>query len=93
MYLCLTCDKVMLCDSCHAKRLSYNEGADISQLGFTYCAENHEYIMGPIEGWRGIKDGIMRIKGREDVKFRDWLDNLKERKWKEAWDRFWLAED
>lgn len=93
MHLCLTCDKVMLCDACHTKRLSYNNGADSSHVGISYCGEDHEYIVGPIEGWGGIKDGMMRIKGREDVKFKDWLDDLKERRWKEAWDRFWLSED
>lgn len=92
IYVCLTCDKVILCESCHAKRLSYNKGAE-SQVGATYCGKDHEYIVGPLPGWNGIKDGVMRIEGREDVKFRDWLDDLKERKWKEAWDRFWLAED
>ena len=67
-------------------------------MGSVYCGTNHQLISGPIPGWKGIKDGIMTIEGQngEDtirVKFRDWLDELKNVKWRQAWVRFWLKED
>jgi len=34
-------------------------------------------------------NGVMTIEGSEPVKFREWLDELKEVKWKKAWESFW----
>lgn len=108
MYTCTVCSNVALCEPCYMKRIDYNnntEDKDLnkSRVGSRYCGTNHTYIKGPIEGWKGIKDGVMRIetqagegggeKNVEQVKFRDWLDELKDVKWKKAWDEFWLHEE
>lgn len=91
MYLCLDCFDCDLCEACYVKRQAYNSGTK-SEVGSTYCGPNHRYAKGPLEGWRGIKDGVMRIDGEEPIKFTDWLKDLKEKKWEAAWETFWRAE-
>jgi tetratricopeptide (TPR) repeat protein len=91
MYKCVTCADIGLCESCFQKRQEYNE--DLTRkAGRKYCGVKHKYIKGPIEGWKGISKGVMRIQGSEPVLFKDWLADLKDKKWKEAWDRFWKSD-
>ncbi|KAH8885431.1 hypothetical protein GQ53DRAFT_695857 [Thozetella sp. PMI_491] len=92
LYQCTICSDTLLCEPCYQKRQAYNAG-EPSKVGSNYCNKNHKYIKGPMPGWKGIKDGIMTIEGSEPVPFKEWLVELKEKKWKNAWERFWLAED
>ncbi|EXJ61521.1 hypothetical protein A1O7_01949 [Cladophialophora yegresii CBS 114405] len=101
MYFCTICWNVFLCEDCYHKRQGYNQqGGDTAcreKVGTVYCGTNHSYIT-PIPGWKGIKDGVMNIQGQNgeettSVKFRDWLEELKTVKWKQAWERFWLKEE
>jgi hypothetical protein len=57
----------------------------------SYCGQNHTYIKAPVEGWKGVKNGIMRI-GNEQISFNDWLQSLKDEKWPAAWESFWKNE-
>jgi hypothetical protein len=57
----------------------------------TYCGKNHTYVKAPVEGWKGVKNGVMRI-GTERIPFRDWLQELKDEKWPGAWNSFWRDE-
>ncbi|KAJ7788151.1 hypothetical protein B0H14DRAFT_2628538 [Mycena olivaceomarginata] len=91
MYKCVTCADIGLCESCFQKRQEYNEDFT-RKAGRKYCGVRHKYIKGPIEGWKGISKGVMRIQGSEPVLFRVWLAELKDKKWKEAWDRFWKSD-
>lgn len=102
IYMCLICANVNLCEGCYSKRQAYNtetggEAKCQKVVGSLYCGPNHRYIKGPVEGWKGIKDGVMTIESAdgkvEKVKFRDWLDELKTVKWKQAWEGFWRKED
>jgi tetratricopeptide (TPR) repeat protein len=81
LYLCLTCVNVNLCEACYAKRMAQNNGQP-SSFWRTYCGSNHQYIKGPIDGWGGVKGGIMTI-GETKVKFSSWLKNV-ETKWGKA---------
>jgi hypothetical protein len=42
--------------------------------------------------WRGVKKGILRVEGEKDVRFTEWLADLRDNKWKAAWQRFWLTD-
>lgn len=92
IYLCLLCTNCDLCESCHGKRLAQSKG-ERTTYWRPYCSENHRYIKGPIKGWRGIKDGVIRIEAEdgdvEEIKVQDWLKELKEKRWVEAWESFW----
>lgn len=92
LYQCVICTYTYLCEDCFQKRQGYNLGTK-RPPGENYCGLNHKYIKGPIEGWKGITKGVMKIEGEKPVKFKDWLDELKEKKWNAAWDRFWRSEN
>ncbi|CAN9121073.1 unnamed protein product [Alternaria alternata] len=51
-----------------------------------------EYIRGPVDGWQGIRRGVMTIE-REKTEFQKWLKEIKGKKWPLAWERFWKRED
>ncbi|KAL1856835.1 hypothetical protein Daus18300_010598 [Diaporthe australafricana] len=89
IYQCLYCWDTFLCDTCYDKRIKYNEGAEIPP-GEHYCGKNHKYISGPVQGWKGIKNGMVLIEGEEPFAFKTWLADLKEKKWPEAWEKFWM---
>lgn len=95
LYFCAICADVDLCDVCFEKRQQYNkdDSSLISRVGAEYCGANHKYLKGPVQGWQGVKNGMIMIEGKEPVAFKEWLKELKEVKWKEAWEKFWLAED
>lgn len=89
-YLCIICTGLDLCTVCHGKRAALNHGEE-SGYWRPYCGVDHRYIKGPIEGWKGVKDGEMRIlvDGKiKMIKFSAWLEELKGR-WEEAWEKFW----
>ena len=79
LYLCLICRDIDLCKDCHSKRMKANEEGSNTRVA--YCGMNHDYVKGPIEGWGGIKGGIMTALP-EKINFKHWLTDLEER-WEE----------
>ncbi|KAI9681877.1 MAG: hypothetical protein M1822_006954 [Bathelium mastoideum] len=61
LYLCAICASCDLCPGCYEKRQARNKGAP-NDSWKEYCGRDHAYIKGPVEGWRGIKRGVMRIE-------------------------------
>ena len=49
------------------------------------------YVKAPVDGWRGVKNGVIRI-GEEEIEFKEWLRSLKEERWPKAWENFWKGE-
>ena len=86
-YLCAICASCDLCPSCRDKRIAQNNGAP-NDSWRTFCDFDHEYIKGPVEGWKGIKDGVLII-GEEKLPFQEWLRALKEERWVKAWEDYW----
>ncbi|KAI3400781.1 hypothetical protein diail_1990 [Diaporthe ilicicola] len=89
IYSCLYCWDMALCETCYEKRMRYNSGVTIPP-GEHYCGKDHKYISGPMKGWKGITNGMVSIEGEEPFAFKTWLAELKEKKWREAWDKFWM---
>ncbi|SPO01191.1 uncharacterized protein DNG_03938 [Cephalotrichum gorgonifer] len=87
VYLCYYCTEVNLCQDCFDKRAKRIAGGS-SDEAQVLCPEGHKYIQMPVEGWDGMKNGVFTIDGKK-VPFQDWLLELKEKKWPEAWDKFW----
>lgn len=88
-YQCVYCWDMLLCEACYEKRMQYNNGATIP-TGDHFCGKNHKYISGPVDGWKGIKDGMVMIEGQEPFSFKSWLVEMKEKLWREAWENFWM---
>ncbi|EUC28300.1 hypothetical protein COCCADRAFT_30414 [Bipolaris zeicola 26-R-13] len=91
IYYCLVCVNCDLCEDCHSKRLAQTRG-EIAEPWHSYCGRDHRYIKAPMKGWKGVKDGIIRIDGEEDLSVRDWLKGLKEERWQKAWEMFWTRQ-
>ncbi|KAJ7620610.1 hypothetical protein DFH06DRAFT_68426 [Mycena polygramma] len=91
MYMCVFCGDTGLCDPCFQRRKQWNEGAKRT-TGTSYCGRDHSYIKGPIDGRRGITNGVMSIEGEEPVPFKKWLEELV-KKWEDTWERFWKSEE
>jgi tetratricopeptide (TPR) repeat protein len=96
VYGCIECTDCDLCEDCFKKIDRCNKGEPWTEWK-KYCGENHKYIRGPIAGWKGVKDGVIRIEKTEDgqveeLNFGVWLDGLQDR-WKEAWKGFWKREE
>ncbi|KAI1077824.1 hypothetical protein F5B20DRAFT_550495 [Whalleya microplaca] len=82
-YLCLVCVIGTVCSDCFDKR-EQAKHEEIPGKWYGYCGRRHKYLKGPIDGWQGVKDGMIRIQGEEPIKFQEWLTGLKE-KWENAW--------
>jgi tetratricopeptide (TPR) repeat protein len=105
-YICVHCDDTDLCTSCLNTRRAMNRGEPCPSWE-PWCGQNHAYIRGPVQGWRGIRAGVMRIikdvdygiaevtavEAIEDIPFKQWLEDLEMIKLPRAWKRFWEGED
>jgi tetratricopeptide (TPR) repeat protein len=91
IYYCLVCVNCDLCEDCHAKRLAQTRG-EIEEPWLSFCGRDHLYIRSPIKGWKGIKNGVIRIEGEEEFTVKDWLKGLKEERWQKAWETFWTRQ-
>jgi tetratricopeptide (TPR) repeat protein len=89
-YYCVVCPNTDLCEDCHSKRLKQTKG-EIEEPWLSFCGANHRYIKGPMKGWKGIKNGIIRI-GDEETTVKEWLRGLKEERWSNAWTVFWTRQ-
>lgn len=89
IYKCLYCWDTMLCEPCYEKRVRFNAGVTIPP-GENFCGNNHKYL-GPVKGWKGVKNGMVLIEGEDPFAFKDWLTELKEKKWPGAWEKFWMG--
>lgn len=86
-YLCLYCIDCDICEECFDKRAARLRG-ELEADWRTICPQDHKHIRAPVEGWRGVKDGRLRI-GSDEIPFKDWLRGVEE-KWRTFWDRYWM---
>ena len=89
-YLCYYCTESDLCQECFDERAEKIAGSPGDEWQMT-CPDGHRHIKAPIHGWKGLTDGVFKIEDTE-VSFEEWLTEVKEKKWPEAWERFWSEE-
>lgn len=102
-YMCLICASCDLCPGCYKARIASKNENDIPEGHLkNYCGAGHRYLKGPVKGWVGVKDGILKFQivdlgknteapAMETVPFQDWLRDV-EVKWEEAWENVWVDE-
>ena len=90
VYACLICAACDLCQECYDQRQEMNAG-DTAANWASFCGQDHEYLKGSIEGWKGVKDGMIRISGEEPVAFKERLRGLRDERWNAAWSEFWKS--
>jgi tetratricopeptide (TPR) repeat protein len=74
VHYCAECSTTLICEICYNARHHPEKVGSPNVMNF--CDNGHNYIKLPVEGWRGIKDGMMRLDGEEPVKFDDFLKHL-----------------
>ncbi|EHK50856.1 hypothetical protein TRIATDRAFT_279746 [Trichoderma atroviride IMI 206040] len=89
VHYCTECSTTLICEICYNARHHPEKVGSPNVMRF--CDKGHNYIRLPVEGWRGIKDGMLRLDGEEPVKFDDFLNRLQKDVVKDAWDRFWAG--
>lgn len=101
-YMCLVCPNLDLCAACYAKeKESHNRvpqatnpdenGVWEDELWHPFCDSTHSYIKGPMKHWKGVRGGMIRIGDKEET-VKNWLQGLKEVRWKQAWENFWRSQ-
>ncbi|EXF77365.1 hypothetical protein CFIO01_10138 [Colletotrichum fioriniae PJ7] len=79
---------VFICEDCQAF-IASSKPEDVNfKLGPCRIVE-YDYLKFPVEGWRGVKNGMLRLDGEEPVPFNDFLKKLQTEVIKNAWDRIW----
>jgi hypothetical protein len=91
MYLCLRCPSTQVCESCFDGEVKKRRaGIEPDDRASYFCQEGHTYLKGCMRGWKGIKNGVMRIDDEEMLVI-EWLKGLKEVRWKKAWEMYWTG--
>jgi hypothetical protein len=89
-YLCVYCIDMDICEECYLKKIARDKG-ELEPDWRTMCPKGHRHVKAPIEGWRGVKSGMLRI-GTNEVLFKTWLAEL-EVKWAKYWEDFWTESE
>ncbi|KAL7815852.1 hypothetical protein V8C26DRAFT_107768 [Trichoderma gracile] len=89
VHYCTECSTTLICELCYKAR--HDPETVGSPTVMQFCDRRHSYIKLPVEGWQGIKDGVMRLEGEEPVKFDDFLKRLQNEVCRDAWDRYWAG--
>jgi hypothetical protein len=76
-FCCMDCEDTDLCVDCHKTQTEYFTGGD--GFWFKCCWAPHTFLEVPIAGWRGVKDGVIRI-GDKEKPYVDWLEAVRN-KW------------
>lgn len=85
-YVCLACPDVDLCHSCYDIQSAFQNGTG---MGFwrVVCPGSapHQYVKQPIEGWLGVKNGVIHMKSDGDgtqhrtKAYKEWLADVRNR--------------
>lgn len=78
VYFCVDCHEADFCSDFHDKQvLYYTKTGEV--FWFKCCWAEYQYIKQPVEGWHGVKNGVIRI-GAKQKPFKFWLMAVKD-KW------------
>ncbi|KAK0373549.1 hypothetical protein CLIM01_09075 [Colletotrichum limetticola] len=87
----LPASSVFVCGNCQAS-IAKVKPEDLELKVGPFRIVEYGCLKLPIEGWRGVKNGILRLDGEEPVPFDDFLKKLQTEVIKNAWDRIWSRE-
>ncbi|KAL7768437.1 hypothetical protein ACKLNR_002738 [Fusarium oxysporum f. sp. zingiberi] len=90
-YLYVTFASGMICEECQAECDAVQRGEKPFKGRYFYGVGQGKLKL-PVEGWRGVKNGVVRIEGEEDVKMDDFLKRLETEVCKDAWERLWAGD-
>ncbi|RAL03459.1 uncharacterized protein BO80DRAFT_376466 [Aspergillus ibericus CBS 121593] len=76
-YLCLDCPSTDYCSECYNTRDAHRH-SQAKGLWSKVCWGKHTLIQQPVSGWKGVKDGVIRV-GSSSRGVKDWMMDMKER--------------
>lgn len=91
MYLYITYSGKTVCDKCQEEYEAIQRGEG-TYHGRYFYGIGHEYLKLPIEGWRGVRNGMLTLEGEEPVSMDDFLGKLRDEVCKDAWERLWAGD-
>lgn len=85
------CGEAFLCEDCFAALEADKAGRTALPVR-RFCDRDHDdYVKAPVEGWRGVKDGVMLVAGGKSLPFADFIKRTQTGMCKAAWAGFWAA--
>ncbi|KAK2778817.1 hypothetical protein CKAH01_11591 [Colletotrichum kahawae] len=87
-YFYITFETGMICEECQAEYEAMKRGEGTGKVRYFHGIA-HDYFKLPVEGWRGVKNGLLRLDGEEPVPFDKFLKKLQTEVIENAWDRLW----
>lgn len=69
VHICACNALIVTCEECFNKREAREKG-ELKADWRIVCPQGHHHVKAPVEGWRGVKDGIFRIEN-EEIPFRE----------------------
>jgi hypothetical protein len=85
-YYCVSCVQLDICESCMRDKLARERGEKEPDYRVV-CPAGHRHVRGPVDGWRGVRNGRFRI-GEDEIPVKKWIADL-EVKWAAYWRDYW----
>jgi tetratricopeptide (TPR) repeat protein len=89
-YIYVTFASGLICEECQAEYDAIERG-EKKFKGRYFHGLGQDKLKLPVEGWRGVKKGVMRIEGQEDIAVGDFFKKLETEIVKSAWDKIWAG--
>ncbi|SPJ78834.1 uncharacterized protein FTOL_07225 [Fusarium torulosum] len=90
-YLYVTHVTGMICEECQAEYDAIQRGEKTFK-GRYFWGIGHDKLKLPVEGWKGVKDGVLRIEGEEPIAVDAFFEKLQTEVCRDAWERLWAGD-
>lgn len=90
-YLYVTHETGMICEECQAEYDAIQRG-EKSFRGRYFWGIGHDKLKLPVEGWKGVKDGVLRIEGEEPIAVDAFFEKLRTEVCRDVWERLWAGD-
>lgn len=90
-YLYVTHETGMICEECQAEYDAIQRG-EKSFRGRYFWGIGHDKLKLPVEGWKGVKDGVFRIEGEKPIAVDAFFEKLRTEVCRDAWERLWAGD-
>ncbi|KAL2676439.1 hypothetical protein Neosp_010197 [[Neocosmospora] mangrovei] len=87
-YFYVTFATGMICEECQAEYDTIQRGEGTFKGRYFYGI-GHDHLKLPVEGWRGVRDGVLTLEGEEPITVTDFIKKLQTEVCEDAWGRLW----
>ncbi|KAM6506585.1 hypothetical protein FSOLCH5_013559 [Fusarium solani] len=89
-YFYVTFTTGMICEECQAEYEAIQRGEGTFKGRYFYGI-GHDHLKLPVEGWRGVRDGVLTLEGEEPIAVDDFVKKLQTEVCEDAWGRLWAG--